>query len=358
VSEFPLTNPNAYVGGGLVAGPDGAVWFADQGDRRIGRITTTGVVTEYPYPSSDPEYGAQHLTVGPDGALWVASYDSVTRVAVDGTMTVYPLPDISRNGTTEPVGAFGIAAGPDGALWFTEQNASMIGRIMTSGVISTYGVPTANAAPYWITPGPDGAMWFTEFSGNQIGRITVPSAPTCALTGIQPGPPKQIQITVQDTDSGLSSITATQSTNATVNVPPFTAGTTSPVVVTATKIDQNQPSSVTLQATNGARVSTVCDPRLVMVRVSRSHRPRDRRVRIDHLAYDEHWITIANGRPGLSSVEIKVNRKRLLIRLKDGQIRRLDVTQAMERGSRNTIVLIGRARDRSAGSADIAIWAQ
>ena len=47
-----------------------------------------------------------------------------------------------------------------------------IGRISTGGVVTEYGVPTANSLPYDITAGPDGALWFTEFDGLRIGRVT------------------------------------------------------------------------------------------------------------------------------------------------------------------------------------------
>ena len=60
---------------------------------------------------------------GPDGALWFTNYDpqsnSIGRITTTGTVTNYTDPGI-RN----PVG---IVAGPDGALWFTNDNS--IGRI-------------------------------------------------------------------------------------------------------------------------------------------------------------------------------------------------------------------------------------
>jgi hypothetical protein len=83
--------------------------------------------------------------------------------------------------------------------------------------------------------------------------------PAVALTAVIAGPPKQIQITVQDADDGLKSIVVTTSTNATTVVPPFTVGTTSPVVVTATKIDQTLDSSVTLTVTDVCGNVTTAD---------------------------------------------------------------------------------------------------
>ncbi len=32
---------------GITAGPDGALWFTNEGDNSIGRITTAGQVTNY-----------------------------------------------------------------------------------------------------------------------------------------------------------------------------------------------------------------------------------------------------------------------------------------------------------------------
>src|SRR5438876_4943936 len=64
--EFPL--PNRTTPFGITAGPDGALWFTERSSNRIGRITTTGVITEYTIPTANS--GPQAITVGPDGALW------------------------------------------------------------------------------------------------------------------------------------------------------------------------------------------------------------------------------------------------------------------------------------------------
>ena len=84
------------------------------------------------------------------------------------------------------------------------------------------------------------------------------TAPVCQLTATIPGPPAQIQVTVQDVTSGLASIVATAHQNATVSIPPFTVGTTDPVVVTATKIDQSKGSTLRLKVTDVAGQTTLC----------------------------------------------------------------------------------------------------
>ena len=90
------------------------------------------------------------------------------------------------------------------------------------------------------------------------GADTTP--PSCVLTATIDGPPKQIQITVQDSGSGIASILVTQSANADTVVPPFAAGTTSAVLVQATKIVQASGSVVELTVTDVAGNKIVCDP--------------------------------------------------------------------------------------------------
>ena len=69
--------------------------------------------------------------MGPDGALWFTETlaNTIGRITTAGVITEYPM-------TTASSSPFGITAGPDGALWFTEVGASKIGRITTAGVVT------------------------------------------------------------------------------------------------------------------------------------------------------------------------------------------------------------------------------
>jgi streptogramin lyase len=51
---------------GVVAGPDGNIWFANCSDDSIGRVVN-GAVTAYPAAALSAPYG---ITVGPDGNIW------------------------------------------------------------------------------------------------------------------------------------------------------------------------------------------------------------------------------------------------------------------------------------------------
>ncbi len=167
ISEYALPNPQSSPLG-IVAGPDGALWFTENVGR-IGRITTAGIITEYEVPTAGS--GPWGITTGPDGALWFTEVlgNNIGRITTAGAITDYAVPSAN----SWPIG---IAVGPDGALWFTEQNASKIGRITTTGTITEFVLPPGNY-PEWITAGPDGAMWFTQFSDDglsngKIGRLT------------------------------------------------------------------------------------------------------------------------------------------------------------------------------------------
>ena len=174
-----------------------------------------------------------------------------------------------------------------------------------------------------------------DCAGGGAPKDTTP--PTCVLTGVIAGPPKQLQITVQDTGSGLKSVIASTAVNASVSVPAFAAGTTSALVVTATKIDQSLGAQVGLTVTDVAGNVTVCDP--VMTTVVRS-KGQPSSETFNNLAKAESKITLLNGTPGMDELAIVVNGKRFNVdSLNDGATKTIDVASAMHAGTTNTIVV-------------------
>jgi virginiamycin B lyase len=158
-----IANPN-----GIVTGTDGAVWFTNDSDSgSIGRITTTGVVTRF----APGLYYPKQIAVGPGGALWFTTPDGrVWRITTGGKLTGWYGSDNS----------YGIAAGPAGAMWFTGYT---IGRVTTTGTFTIFQ-DLGGYNPYNIAWGSDGAMWFNNFGGGAIGRITTGVTP--AITGFSP----------------------------------------------------------------------------------------------------------------------------------------------------------------------------
>ncbi len=191
------TTPNPTA---ITAGPDGALWFTGI-PGEIGRITTAGVVTEFPLPAVPPPAGskpgtastpatATAIAAGPDGALWFAGIPGeIGRISTTGVVTEFAVPEIpppagSKSGTAAtPATLTALTAGPDGALWFTGVPGE-VGKITTAGVVTEFAVPAipppAGSSPGTartpatlddITAGPDGALWFTGVPG-EVGRIT------------------------------------------------------------------------------------------------------------------------------------------------------------------------------------------
>ncbi len=184
ITEYLIPTPNAR-SERITAGPAGdqTLWFTETGTRKIGRITTSGSITEYVVPT--PECTPYGITAGPDGddSVWFTEIhafeppftqvcDKIGRITSSGIITEYTLPTPSSF-------PFGIAAGPDGNVWFTEFSGNKIGRITSSGSITEYVIPSGGS-PLGIAAGPDGNIWFTTWSG-RIGRVnlTPPPPPEC-----------------------------------------------------------------------------------------------------------------------------------------------------------------------------------
>jgi virginiamycin B lyase len=175
----------------IVAGPDGNLWYTKQGDYTnhgqgaIGRITPTGVVTEFTagIPAGTLPFA---IVVGPDGNLWFTENDgdSVARITPSGVVTRFTA------GITANAKPGGIVVGPDGNLWFTERGGVVgrIGRITTAGVVTEFSAGiTAGSQPARIAVGPDGNLWFTERAANRIARITTAGVVTEFSAGITAG---------------------------------------------------------------------------------------------------------------------------------------------------------------------------
>jgi len=224
---------------GIVTGPDGNLWFTENGPPgRVARMTTSGDVSEFTngVTPADQPFG---ITAGPDGNLWITEPGGaghVARVTTGGGVTeltggvtmgfsanrrpidivtgpdgrpwfteqagpggigqVLPGDTVSeltggatpgRSANGEP---FGIAAGPDGNLWVTEFNdPGRIARVTTGGGVAEFTAGatagfSANGGPSFIAAGPDGSLWFTEYTGTAIARITTAGAVTEFRAGL------------------------------------------------------------------------------------------------------------------------------------------------------------------------------
>ncbi|HYO16406.1 MAG TPA: hypothetical protein VE685_24675 [Thermoanaerobaculia bacterium] len=234
---------------------------------------------------------------------------------------------------------------PDGPQWTTDEYTINIPANVDTTVVQMHSRPPGQ--------NPDSMLW-------QMAALRValpsdlqelpPTAPSCPTVVIS-GPPAQAVTTFQDTGSGLVSLVVTLSQNADTVVPPFIPGTTEPVTVTSTKIDQTQRARIEIRATDGAGNVAICDP-IHLIVVRDSGKP------VQEINTDvpriEDKVTIRNGTPGLSNLDILVNGVRFKVTgLKSGQETTVDISSAMHDGN-NTVNLEGRGKKGS--WAEVIIW--
>ncbi len=153
----------------IAEGPDGAMWFAEDGTATIGRIDASGAISLYKGLLYEKKYAdvPHGVAVGSDGNLWWTAFESGVIWATDRHGRIVHAYVIPTKGS-QP---WGIVAGPDGALWFTEYGAGKIGRVTTAGAFTEYAVPTRNAKLQGLAFARDGKLWFVESGANRIGRI-------------------------------------------------------------------------------------------------------------------------------------------------------------------------------------------
>ena len=159
------------VGRQMTAGPDGNVSIAESngggGPAVIGRITPDSVLTEFPVATAGD---LNAITLGPDGNLWFTDdgQNQIGRVTPDGVITGFPVPGAAG-------GLTGLTLGPDGNLWFTERTANRLGRITPAGQVTEFPcIPTAASGPTSIAASADGRLWFTETRAGNVASLDLP----------------------------------------------------------------------------------------------------------------------------------------------------------------------------------------
>ncbi len=141
-TKYPL--PSKRTADGITLGPKDTVWFmakegGGRGESGVGELnTSSGAITEYALSGLG---GATGITLGPEGDLWFTRYEAhkIGKITTSGVITEYELPS----------GTFlydfgGITIGPDGGIWFTNYGTGAIGKMTTSGTITE---PTEALAP-------------------------------------------------------------------------------------------------------------------------------------------------------------------------------------------------------------------
>jgi virginiamycin B lyase len=148
--------------GAVLAGANGAAWFAESGPR-IGHIAADGRTRTFPIPLGG---FVQGLTLGPGGEVWFTHGprrhrpSAISRITRSGRVTEF----------TARGNFFGsIVTGPEGNLWYSTQFPRRIGRITPEGRVKTWRQGAAAAGS--IAVGPEGNLWFAAGDQDTIAIV-------------------------------------------------------------------------------------------------------------------------------------------------------------------------------------------
>src|SRR5579863_3976882 len=165
--------------GYVAVGSDGAVWFTEFNEPKIGRVDPLGNLTEYAIPSGN--YGVE-IAAGLSGTLWSTEIiptsgpnpAAIGAISTSASITEYPVPNAATSQLQ------GIALGPYSNMWFIDSGNDEIGTITPAGGITMHAGIHLGAYPFDITAGPtaDNDLWFTEKDLGRVGKITTSGSVT------------------------------------------------------------------------------------------------------------------------------------------------------------------------------------
>lgn len=291
-TAVPVPVANAGVGD-VTLGPDGQLWFFEYNLGRIGRYNTaTQTFSEIAVPAGP----LGSMTLGLDNAMYYSGGSPpslyIGRVTSSGQATTYPYTNSHGNGP------YILATGSDGAIYFTDDGVpvGIVGRMSinaASGTTCTFspaapvGTDTVVVKTYDQTGGSaggghvlsatsvktvvsNGTNTLSFTLGGVTNNVTVSFSPT----GVSLGTPQAVAVTVQVTDpsgniivgpatysdaSGNPLTIALASSDTTGNTTLSTTSVTSPATLVTLSYNGSSISPVTLtpSVTGGSASGTV-----------------------------------------------------------------------------------------------------
>jgi streptogramin lyase len=157
MKEFPVPHNDPALIHSAVPAPDGSVWLAEAGTKRLGRWDpVTQKVTEY-----QDDWRKHTIRVHPDGSIWST-----------GGLTRFDPKTEKFTHINEVPSAYGIALDQEGTVWFTEMNKTgTIGKVDPKTLKVTKYIPPSRDRPRRMQVDPDGVVWFCVFDDSKITRF-------------------------------------------------------------------------------------------------------------------------------------------------------------------------------------------
>src|SRR5579872_4355845 len=112
-TEYSVPGNESGAGPGMALGSDGKFYFGSETGLtgQVDVVTASGAGTDYPDTIDTPSGG---FVLGPDGNVWFTEYNNIGKITPSGIITHYPFP--TSRAFADPGD---ITAGADGNIWFT-----------------------------------------------------------------------------------------------------------------------------------------------------------------------------------------------------------------------------------------------
>ncbi|HKS38707.1 MAG TPA: hypothetical protein VJW76_16050, partial [Verrucomicrobiae bacterium] len=195
---------------GVALGPDGSLYIADYGNRRVRRVSADGIITTVaggmivPGPEIGDGGPATRAEIGQpwrvafdaDGNMYIVDrgFYRIRRVGIDGIITTIAgaggTGGYGGDGGPAALALFGqvedIAVAPDGSFYIADRSNARVRLVGTEGIITTFagngsfgssgdGGPATQARlsePNGLALGPDGSLYEADWFNQRVRKIS------------------------------------------------------------------------------------------------------------------------------------------------------------------------------------------
>ena len=192
----------------IAFGPDGLLYIADTNNHRIRKVLANGDITTVAGDGEQGDFGdggpalsakmrfPYSIAFGPDGSLYIADHDNrrIRKVSTSGVIST-----VVGTGSSEFYGdggpaiqaqisnPFGIAFGPDGLLYISDTYNHRIRKVLANGNITTIAgngeqgysgdgdtaIEARIYRPAGISFASDGSLYFSDSSNYRIRKVVL-----------------------------------------------------------------------------------------------------------------------------------------------------------------------------------------
>ncbi len=164
---------------GITVAPDGNVWFAEAGAKKLGRVVPCSLppcpFQEFSPPAGVVLYAPIQVAVDPDGVAWFTDHGSNQFGSFDPSTKAWRLYPVGycKNDYCSNVLPNAIWYS-NGKIWFSEHIAGRISSFdKATSLLTEYIIPSSGDTPlsWWAAPGINNLVWFASYTFGEIGYV-------------------------------------------------------------------------------------------------------------------------------------------------------------------------------------------